>query len=269
MQGTSRAALAASREALREALAGADGGGLGEELLALSGVVHGNAVLLRALGDPSREPQGRADLVERLFGGKVSSAAVAVTQVLARQRWGTQRDLGASLEALGVEALLSGAHSQGRLDQVEDELFRFGRIVGGSDELRAAVTDPAAPASSKDELVRELLEQRAAPETLRLARQAVATHRRRRFDSSIEEYLAIAARRQEQLTATVVSATPLDAPQVERLTRALAEEYGRAVRVNEVVDPAVLGGLRVEIGDEVIDGTIRSRLDEARRRLAG
>lgn len=268
MQGTSRRALLASREALATALKGTDRAQLAQELLFVSAVVSGNPVLQRALADPSREGADKVELLNRLFGGRVSEPTQQVAATVVAQRWAGERDLTDSLEALAVEAMLATAQSQGRLDQVEDELFRFNRIVAGTDRLRAALTDRSAPASAKTEVVRQLLEGKVAPETQRLAQRAIAGHRRRRFDHAIEGYLAIAARLQEQLTAAVTTAVPLEPRQVERLTAALAEQYGRNIHLNLVVDPRVVGGIRIEIGDEVIDGTILSRLDEVRRRIS-
>lgn len=267
MQGASRSALASSREVLSQALGQAsDRGRLGEELIQVSGVVAGNAVLRRALADPSREGSEKAELAYRLFGGKVSEAAQQVAATVASQRWASEADLTATLEAFGVESILAQAEAEGRLSRVEDELFRFGRIVDGTAELRSALTDRRAPADSKAQVVHRLLDGRSAPETVRLAELA-ATHRSTRFDHAIEGYLTIAARRQEQLTATITTAVPLSGQQRERLTTQLGQHHGRAVRTNEVVDPTVVGGIRVDIGDEVIDGTILSRLDEARRRM--
>lgn len=267
MQGASRSALAESREVLSQALEQvSDRGRLGEELLQVAGVVGGNAVLRRALADPSREGAEKAGLADRLFGGKVSESAQRIAGTVAAQRWASEGDLTATLEACGVEAILAQAEANSRLTQVEDELFRFGRIVDGTGELRSALTDRRAPAESKSAVVHRLLDGRSAPETVRLAELA-ATHRTTRFDHAIEGYLSIAARRQEQLTATITTAVPLSGQQRERLTSALGQQYGRAVRINEVVDPTVVGGIRVAIGDEVIDGTILSRLDEARRRM--
>ncbi|MCK0112332.1 F0F1 ATP synthase subunit delta [Ornithinimicrobium sp. F0845] len=267
MQGASRSALAESREVLSQALEqGADRSQLGEELLKVAGVIGGNAVLRRSLADPSRESQPKIDLVNRLFSGRVSDEALHVASTVASRRWAAEGDLTATLESFGVEAILAQAEAAGRLSQVEDELFRFGRIVDGTGELRSALTDRRAPAAAKGKVVKTLLGDRSAPETVRLAELA-ATHRSTRFDHAIEAYLAIAARRQEQLTAMVTTAVPLTEQQLDRLTSALGSHYGREIRANAVVDPQVVGGIRVDIGDEVIDGTILSRLDEARRRM--
>lgn len=267
MQGASRSALAESREVFSQALEqGTDRGRLGEELLQVAGVIDTNAVLRRALADPSREGGAKAELANRLFGGKVGELAQHVTSTVASRRWASEGDLGATLESFGIEAILAQAEAAGRLSQVEDELFRFGRTVAGTSELRAALTDRRAPAAAKAQVVRSLLDGRSAPETVRLAELA-ATHRITRFDHALDSYLSIAARRQEQLTATVTTATELSQEQLGRLTTALSQHYGRAVHANAVIDPKVVGGIRVEIGDEIINGTILSRLDEARRKL--
>lgn len=267
MQGASRSALAQSREVFSQALAqDTDRGRLGEELIQVAGVIDTNAVLRRALADPSREGGAKAELANRLLGGKVSELAAQVASAVASRRWASEGDFTATLESFGIEAILAQAEAAGRLSQVEDELFRFGRTVDGTSELRAALTNRRAPAQAKAQLVRSLLQGRSAPETVRLAELA-ATHRVTRFDHALEQQLSIAAQRQEQLSATVTSATELSPEQLERLTSALSKHYGRAVRANAVIDPAVVGGIRVEIGDEIINGTILSRLDEARRKL--
>lgn len=267
MQGASRSALVESREVFSQALEqGTDRGRLGEELLEVARVIQGNAVLRRSLADPSRESQPKVDLVNRLFSGRVSDEALHVASTVASRRWASEGDLTSTLESFGIEAILAQAEAAGRLSQVEDELFRFGRIVDGTGELRSALTDRRAPKAAKTTVVHTLLGERVAPETVRLAELA-ATHRVTRFDHALEGYLKIAARRQEQLTATVTTAVPLNEQQLERLIAALGQHYGRAIRANAVVDPQVVGGIRVVIGDEVIDGTILTRLDEARRRM--
>ncbi len=268
MQGPSRGALSASRKVLTQALAQAgDRAQVGEQLLAVSGVVGGNVTLRRALADPSREGQDKAAVAAGLFGGKVGEPAQKVLEAAVSQRWAAEVDLSTALESLAVECFLAHAEGFGRLGRVEDELFRFNRIVDGNDELRAALTDKRSSAAARAQVVESLLAGKSAPETVRLAAHAVSAPRGRRFDHAIEDYLQIASKRQEQVTATVTTAVPLAEAQQERLVRSLAEQYGRAVHVNAIVDPDVVGGIRVEIGDEVIDGTVVSRLEEARRRL--
>lgn len=269
MTGPTHTAMLASRAALEEALAslGVDRVALGEDLLAMAGTVSSSGTLRRALADPAREGRDRAGLVDRLFAGRVGDPAQHVGRTVAAQRWTSSLDLPVALEELAVEAFLANAQVSGRLGRVEDELFRFQRIVAGDVDLQSALTDPQAPVAAKGNMVKQLLSDKAAPETVRLASHAVAT-RTERFGRTVESYLRIAARRQQQVTAVVTSAAPLTEAQVDRLVAALSRQYGRGVNANIVVDPTVIGGLRIEIGDEVIEGTISSRLDDARRRLS-
>jgi F-type H+-transporting ATPase subunit delta len=268
MQGPSRAAAASSREAFTGVLvAGADRPRLAEELFAVVAVLDRSAALRRAVGDPSREGSDKGQLAERVFSGKVSAESLVVLKGVVSQRWSSDRDLADTLEAYAVEALVAEAEAGYRADRVEDELFRFERIVAADPALRSAVTDVQAPADKRADLVSSLLRDKVAPETLVLARQAVLGSRGRRFDRIIASYLETAASRREQQTATVISAVPLTDDDRTRLAAGLAAIYGGTVHVNTVVDPRVMGGIRVEIGDEVIDGTVIRKLDAARRAM--
>lgn len=268
MQGSSRAAAVSSRDAFRDVLAGgADRSTLAQELFAVVGAVDDSVSLRRALADSSREAAEKQALVERLFTGKVGATTVDVVKAVAGQRWSSDRDLTDTLEAFAVEAVIATAEEAGRAGRVEDELFRFERIVAADRDLLTAVGSGPAPVESRVELVDRLLEGKAAEETVALVRQAVAHPRGRRFDRTVETYLDIIARRREQQTATVTSAVPLSDAERERLAAGLASVYGGAVHVNTIVDPRVLGGVKVEIGDEVIDGTVIRKLDGARRAM--
>ncbi len=268
MQGASRASLTKTRQALNEVLDGdVDAARVGEDLLAVVGVLSGSAVLRRAVADPSREGRDRSGLVDRLFAGRISDGAQHVARVAARQRWTRDRHVTLALEELAIEAILAGAQQHGRLGQVNDELFRFGRIVGGDSALQSALSDRRARERSKGDLVKRLLNGKVAPETLRLACHAVATSSMR-FDHAVESYLKLAAQRQSQVTAIVTTATALSEQQLDRMVAALSKQYGREVHANIVIDPEVIGGIRIEIGDEVIEGTISSRLADARRHVS-
>jgi F-type H+-transporting ATPase subunit delta len=268
MQGSSRAAAAASRDAFTGALAaGADRSRLAEELFAVVDLLDGSATLRRALGDPSRAGADKSALAERLLTGKVTPETLVTVKGVVGQRWSSERDLSDALEGYAVEAVVAEAETADRADRVEDELFRFERIVAADSGLRGALTDLTAPADKRGVLVTTLLEGKAAPETLTLARQAVTSPRGRRFDRTIEVYLEIAASRRHQQTATVTSAVPLSDDDRDRLAAGLSAIYGGKVHVNTVVDPRVLGGVKVEIGDEIIDGTVMRKLDAARRAM--
>jgi F-type H+-transporting ATPase subunit delta len=270
MRGSSRSAAIAGGKALDAALAGGvDRRALGDELLAVVGVIDGSATLRRALADPSRDGVEKQELAERLLDGKVSAEAIVVVKNLVGQRWATERDLSDTLEELAVTSILAGAEQAGHIDRVEDELFRFERIVAGNPDLRDRLTNRQGDVDAKAGIVTELLEAKASEETLRLARQAVLAPRGRKLDRTLEGYLALAAKRRDQVTAVVTAATDLTPQQRERLGAALQNIYGKTIVLQVVLDEQVIGGIRVQVGDEVVDGTILRRLDEARRHIAG
>lgn len=269
MQGTSRGSQLAAQERLETLLnaPGTDPAAVGDALFAVTAVLDSSVSLRRALTDPARSEADKAALVERLLKGKVEGAVVDLVAGLARSRWARSRDLADTVELLAVSSVLASAQRDGELDRVEDELFRFRRTVDADPQLRSALTDPRASAQRKVALVTTLLEGKVTPATLRLVRQAVTAPRGLHLDAALTAYGAVAARRRAQLVAHVVVAMPLDQGQRERLSAALRREYGRDVHLNVDIDPEVLGGVRVEIGDEVLDGTISRRLDDARRAL--
>ena len=239
---------------------------LGEDLFAVTTALDGTIAMRRAVADPARPGEAKTALVERLFSSRIGDDALDILKAAAGQRWTQERDLTDTLESLAVAAVVAGAEQDGTADQLEDDLFRFERIVAGNPGLRDALTDRRSDPGAKDQLVTSLLEGKAGPETVRLVRQAVRSPRGRRFDQVLESYLDIAATRREQLAATVITAVTLDDEQRRRLATALSRSYnGKQVHLNVIVDPAVLGGIRVQIGDDVVDGTILRRLEAAKR----
>jgi F-type H+-transporting ATPase subunit delta len=270
MRGSSRASAAAAQAALDVALTPkVDSTSLGEELFAVTGVIDGSASLRRALADPSREGDAKRALAHRLFGGKVSAAAASLLEDAVAGRWAAERDLTDTLESLAVQSILATAERAGHIDRVEEELFRFERIVAGDGGLRDALSSRNTDGAGKAGLVRTLLEGKAAPETVRLAVQAARAPRGRRLDQVLATYLELAATRRDELTAVVTVATALTDQQAARLRSALEGIYAKSVTLQTVLDPKVMGGIRVQIGDEVVDGTVIRRLDEARRHVTG
>jgi F-type H+-transporting ATPase subunit delta len=156
----------------------------------------------------------------------------------------------------------------GHLSELEDELFRFGRVVSGDPALRDAITNKQVPAQHRQDLVRSLLGDKVSPSATSLAVQAVSS-RHRSFEVALEVLQKLAADRQQRLVAVVRTAIDLDDDQRTRLAAALENQYDRNVHLNVLVEPDVLGGIRVELGDDVIDGTVVARLDDARRRMTG
>lgn len=272
MQGSSRDSLAALREALATDTAGADTATLhqlSEELFSVTSLLAGSGPLRRAITDPGLDADAKMRVVDNLLTGKISAGAVALVRLAAGRRWSESRDVVDSLETVAVDAALTGAERSGQLDEVEDQLFRFERIVDAEPALRAALTDRYLPGERKRDLVHRLLEGKAAPVTVSLVEQGVLHPRGRTIERVLEEFTAVAAQRRSRLIARVVTATALTDEQQTRLADALAREFGHEVRLQIVVDPSILGGMTVRVGDELIDASVLRKLNAARRHLAG
>lgn len=271
MSGSTRQSTAAARERL-EALTdntSVDLAALSSDLLDVTRVLDREVSLRRILTDPTTPGQAKADLVANLFTGKVGAETVDLLSGMVRSRWSAGRDLSDATEQLAAVALIIGADRANELDDVEDELFRFGRVVAGNAPLRSALTDSAASSSAKAELVRNLLGGKAKAVTVSLVTALVTQPRGRSLESGLDEYARLAAGRRGRVVALVTTAVPMSDTQKERLAASLATLAGHPVHLNLDVDPAVLGGVRVQIGDEIIEGTIAGRLDSANRSLAG
>jgi F-type H+-transporting ATPase subunit delta len=261
--------MAVARDSLAAAVAGPSAAAtISDELFAVTALLDREPGLRRALSDPAMPASGRAGLARALLGGRIAPATVDLVATLAAQRWSAPGDLPDAAEQLAVLAACAAADSEGQLDDLEDELFRFGRIVGTEPELRSALADQEAPAEGKRSLLASLLAGKVTPPALSLISQAAVHPRGRSLDASLAEYARLAADWRQRLIAFVRAATALTASQRARLTAALSDIYGRDVHLNVVVDPAVLGGMSVQIGDEFLDGSVGSRLAELRRRLA-
>ncbi|MFV0458765.1 MAG: F0F1 ATP synthase subunit delta [Actinomycetales bacterium] len=270
MRGASAETLQAVTERVEPLLSGPQAGPLGDELFSVTRALDSSAALRRALTDPNADGEAKAALVRRLLGGKVGDATLDVVSGLVRGRWSSTRDLADACEYLGVEATLAAADQQpGRLEQLEDDLFRFGRVAAADPGLQSALSDRNAPAQRKSSLVARLLHGKVGSQTLLLIAQAAAYPRGRTFDSLLEEMGRMAATRRNRSVAVVTSAVPLSQAQQDRLGAALDRIYGRPVHLNLDVDPALVGGIRVRIGDDIIDGSIVSKLSDANRRLTG
>ncbi len=267
LRGASRESLARLSERVHED-APDDPAARGSELFAVVDLLDNQPGLRRALTDPGRVDDDRAGLAGSVFSGQVSEATADVVVLAARQRWARARDMGDALEYLSAVLQLIDAERRDQIDRVEDELFSFAEAIGGNAALGSALGDTSAPIDSRVGLVENLLPD-VDPVTRTLARRAVAAPRGGTVADLLEEFSRIAADVRQRLVATVTSAVQLADAERDRLRRALAAQYGRDVHLNVIVNPDVIGGVSVTIGDDIIDGTIRSRLSDVARRLAG
>lgn len=245
-----------------------DASAFADGLFSFARLIDTRPSVRRALTDTGRSAGDREGLVRRLVGGQVGDAVADVLAACVRERWAKAGDLTDAIERLGVLSQLLAARSAGRLPDVEEDLFRFGRIVQGDRALRAALTDRAAPGDSRRQLVRRLLDGKVAPETITLVDHAVLDRRDRSLEAELERIGDAAARLRERRVAVVRVAAPLSDAHRDRLERVLTARTGAPVQLNVVVEPGLVGGIAVQIGDETVDGTVLSRLDAAGRLLA-
>lgn len=275
MQGASRTALAAARQRLT-ALAGdlpdaevpAGVGGIADGLLAVVRLLDREGSLRRTLGDPTRPPEAKQQLLDSLLGRQLHPLAMTVLKEAVGQRWSSARDLVDGIEVLGVTAVFLVAEADRTLDDVEDELFRFARTVARAPELRSVFTDRALDVERKRALLGGLLADKVRPATLQIVDTLVLTPRGRTLEDGLEDFARLAADVRSRTLATVTTAIPLDDVQQQRLAASLTRQLGREVQLQVEVDPDVVGGVVVNVGDEVIDGSTRHRLAEARRRVS-
>ena len=238
---------------------------LADELFSVVDLLQGSPTLRRALTDPATPADRRQALATGLFGSRVSEQAQSlVVEGVSQRLSGTA--LLDGLEREAVRALLKTAQAGDKLDDVEDQLFRFGRMVEGDADLRGVITDRSASIERRADLVDALLSGKAEQETVRLAKRAVAA-RDRNFSRTLGGYIELAADARNRVIATVRVAKPLDLQQRERLQAALSRQIGRDVALQEIIEPDLIGGIRVEVGDEVIEGTIAGRLEAVRRQF--
>ncbi len=167
-----------------------------------------------------------------------------------------------------AQALFSVAEAEGVLDEVSDELFRFARTLEQQSDLRQALTDPKLPPDRKRAVLRDLLGERANPHTLNLLEFIVEQGRARELEAITSELDELAAERRRHAVAEVRSAVPLDKARREKLAEALSEATGKDVELKVIVDSSIVGGIVARVGDQVIDGSVRRRLELARERLS-
>ena len=269
MLGASRESLASCQEGLDARRHDAGFEQLSEQLFAVAGLLDSEVQLRTTLADAGQPAVVREGLVRQLFADRVSGLALDVLLVVVSHRWSTDAELVMAVEELAAQAAFTVAETDGTLDATEEELFLFGRAIDGSSNLQMALTDPSQSADTKAAVVRDLLAGRATVATSQVLQYAVGHLHGRRIDSVVDDLCNLAAKQRERVVAEVRVAAPLEESQERRLADLLSRLKGRPVRLNVAVDPSVLGGVHVKIGDEVIDGTIATRLEQARRAVLG
>lgn len=270
MKGTSLKAREAALAAFEPVAvaAGKDAVRLGTELFAVADILDGSGSLRRALTDPARPAEDKASLAADLLS-RFDARVVEAVAGFVRGRWSSGVDLPDAVEDAGFLAVFAAAQAGGAMAEVEEQLFRFERQLVAHRSLLAALGDRTATAAGRVGVLRDVLAGRVNPLTQVLLERVVGEPRGSRLLPAVRKLVQSAADRNQRLVARVTAAVELSSAQRTRLTSILEETYRRSVQLNVAVDPEVLGGIKIQVGSEVVDGTIVTRLADAKRRLVG
>lgn len=264
MGSATREALAESRTALH-----APGGAIDLEtvdsLFQAGRAIGESSQLLAALADPAAAITARTALVRAVFGAFVTVRALELLSAAVSQRWSEREDLLVGIEDLGLRATAVSAPEGASL---EAELFAFGVVVTSDADLELALVSKLGRADAKASLVESLLAGKVSGQTLLVVRHLVQQPRGRRIGEMLRHAASVIADQSGTTIATISSAGPLIPGQLDRLKKSLSERYGRELTMHLVIDESLVGGVRVQIGQDVIDGSISSRLADLRLQLA-
>ncbi|KUI13969.1 ATP F0F1 synthase subunit delta [Mycobacterium sp. GA-1285] len=240
---------------------------LADDLGSTAKLLRREAVLSRHLADPSSDEEPKIRLVERLLSGQISDSALEILKSAVSQRWSSTSDLLHSIQHLARLALLVRAEGEGQIEDVEDQLFRFSRILDSEPRLISLLSEYTAPLEGRINLLNNVLGRRASKDTADLLRQTLDLLHGERADEAVRELANLAVSRRGEVVAQVRAAAELSDAQSQRLTELLTRIYGRPVSIQLDVNPELLGGLTIAVGDEVIDGSLASKLAAAETRL--
>jgi len=270
MQSASRESLAEATKRLDahvDGAAAADLATLGDDLFAVLRLIVSEPTLRRHLADPSVPAAARTRLADQLFNGKIGRAALDIVSDTVSARWSRSADLEDAIEALARRATLGVAEKDGSLDEVEDQLFRVGRILDREPQLAQLLGDRTQPVDGRVGLLKKVLGNKVSPVTATLLEQAVRVPQGRSLDRAAEQLAELAAARRDRSVAHVRTPVRLSPGQEQQLTESLSRVYGRPISLQVELDESLIGGLVVNVGDELIDGSVASRIAAARRSL--
>jgi F-type H+-transporting ATPase subunit delta len=272
LRAASRESLAALVAEFDRAANGLDADALiklADELDSVVTVLVAEPSLNKHLAEPTDDPAPKVRLVETLLSGKVGQPTLDILKAAVSQRWSTEANLIDAVEHIGRVALLKRAENAGEIDDVEERLFQFGRLLDAEPRLAALLSDYTAPADGRIALLDKILDRDPSSNdtAAALLRQTIRQLRGERADDAVIDLAELAVARRGELVAHVSAPAELSDAQRTRLTEVLTRIYGHPVSVQLDVDPDVLGGLSIAVGDEVIDGSIASRLSAAETQL--
>lgn len=266
MASSTRQAMSAAKEAVKPLLKGDIK--FAEELFTIGAAVASSIQLRNILSDPSGEQKAKLGALTAVFGKSVSSDALSFAGVLSGLRWSKGSDLVAAFEQLGVYAVAAAAAANKTLDQLEEELFALRQVVDSDRELQQALSSRQATLESKIALIEKLTSGKLKADAALLAKFAVIAARTAKVSVVLENFSKQVSEVANRLVATVTVAAPMSAAQLKRLEAALAKGYGTDLNLNVEIDPSIVGGVKVQVSGEIIDGSVASRLNQAKLQLA-
>jgi F-type H+-transporting ATPase subunit delta len=271
LRAASRDAMAALTEAFDNVAGRLQEPGLttlADELAAVVRLLVAEPSIAKPLADPTDNSSAKVALVDRLLSGKVDDHTLEIVRTAATQRWSAESDLVDGVEHTARLALLKRAEVAGEVDEVEDQLFRFGRVLDAEPRLVGLLSDYTTPVDGRIGLLDKVVGGAGANSTaVALLEQTVTLLRGERADEAVIDLAELAVARRGEVVAQVNAAAELTDAQRKRLTEVLSRIYGHPVSIQLHVDPELLGGLSIAVGDEVIDGSIASRLAAAQTSL--
>jgi F-type H+-transporting ATPase subunit delta len=271
LRAASRASLAELTSEFDDVAGNLRGPGLttlADELGSVVRLLISEPVLAKHLGEPTDDAEAKRRLVDRLFSDKLDERTAKLLRKAATQRWSKESDLVDGIEHLARLALLKRAQVEHSVDEVEDQLFRFGRSLDAEPQLTALLSDYTTPAEGRIALLDKVLDGSGINGTAAaLLSQTIGALRGERADEAVVDLAELAVARRGEVVAHITAAAELTDEQRTRLIEVLTRIYGHPVSAQIHVDPELLGGLSIAVGDEVIDGSIASRLAAAQTRL--
>lgn len=241
---------------------------IGNELFTITKVLDDSIQLERALTDPSRPVADKVAVLKELLGDNAHPMTMEIMTDLVSRRWSRARDIANAVEDFGVDAMMYYADATDATLQVSIELSELHSALLNLPVVRAKLYDYQATSEARVKLFREVFSGKTLNKvTMRLAEHATCNLRRRRYLETIQWLINKFSRHMGESMVTVTTATPLKKEQIKRLVEVYSAKVGRQVHINSVVDPTVLGGMRIQVGDAVTDNTVVAQLQNLHRKV--
>lgn len=241
---------------------------IGNELFTITKVLDDSIQLERALTDPSRPVADKVAVLKELLGDNAHPMTMEIMTDLVSRRWSRARDIANAVEDFGVDAMMYYADATDATLQVSIELSELHSALLNLPVVRAKLYDYQATSEARVKLFREVFSGKTLNKvTMGLAEHATCNLRRRRYLETIQWLINKFSRHMGESMVTVTTATPLKKEQIKRLVEVYSAKVGRQVHINSVVDPTVLGGMRIQVGDEVTDNTVVAQLQNLHRKV--